>query len=93
MKPKDEGFVYVTPEIKKVSFTRPGKFTVFLNDGREIVLPIKNFPSLDKVPVSQRKNYQILTGQSGSMLTWPDCDEVYHIQDFLGVPENYIYKG
>ncbi len=88
-----EGFVYVTPEIKKVSFTKPGKFSVHLADGREIILPIRKFPSLAKVPVGKRKNYQILYGNSGSMLTWPDCNEVYHIQDFLGVPENYIYKG
>ena len=93
MEKKKEGFVYVTPQIKKVSFTRPGKFNVHLTDGREIILPIRCFPSLAKVPVASRKNYQILSGKSGSMLTWPECDEVYHIQDFLGVPENYIYKG
>ena len=85
-----EGVGRTTPTIKKVTFPKRGKFEVWLEDGRQITMPISKFPSLGKVPVARRDKYVIL---SGDMVTWPDCNEVYHIQDFLGVPDNYMYKG
>ena len=85
-----EGFGRVTPRIKKVSFPKVGKFQVDLEDGREIILPISRFPSLKKVSTSDRRHPIILNGDS---ITWEKCNEVYHIQDILGFPENYIYKG
>lgn len=85
-----EGFGRTTPVIKKVTFPKPGKFEVALEDGRSIMLPISRFPSLKKVPVADRKKVIILDGDA---VTWEKCHEVYHIQDFFGLPENYIYKG
>ena len=45
---KVEGFWNVVPKIKKVSFPVRGKMSVFLNDGRTIIVPISAFPSIKK---------------------------------------------
>ncbi len=85
-----EGFGRTTPVIRKVTFNKPDRFEVSLEDGRSITLPISKFPSLQKIPTGQRSKYKILNGDT---LLWPDCDEVYHIQDLFGFPESYVYKG
>lgn len=85
-----EGYGKTTPVIKKVGFAKPGRFDVYFEDGRLISLPLSKFPSLQNVAPAKRKNYKILNGHT---LLWPDCDEVYHVQDLLGFPESYLYKG
>ena len=51
---KTEGYWNVEPKIKRLSFPKRGKFQVDLQDGRSIVMPVSAFPSLKRVPVSER---------------------------------------
>ena len=82
---KVEGYWDVTPRIKKVSFPIRGKMSVTLEDGRIIVVPISAFPSIKKVPVSERKQYYLTAGG----VTWDSCSEVIHIEQILGNYNNY----
>lgn len=75
-----EGYWDVTPEIKKVSFPRRGKFQVDLVDGRIIIMPISSFPCLKKVPVKERGSWYLM----GQGVTWDSCPEVIHIEQILG---------
>ena len=59
-----EGYGSTTPIIKKVSFSKPGRFEVMLADGRSITMPVSRFPSLKKVPVSRRNKYTIGDGNT-----------------------------
>jgi hypothetical protein len=85
-----EGYVHITPKIKKISFEIVGKISVYLEDGRVILAPLSKFPSLKKVPSAKRSKYTIV---NGDVVNVHACNEVYHLQDFLGLPENYVYKG
>lgn len=82
-----EGIVGIEPRIKKVSFDAR-HIILTLEDGRIIYTPLKYFPSLKKVPVEQREKYQIF--DDGKALDIFACDEMYHIRDFLGIPEKYL---
>lgn len=82
---KVEGYWDVTPKIKKVSFPIRGKMSVTLEDGRIIVVPISAFPSIKRVPVSERKQYYLTAGG----VTWDSCSEVIHIEQILGNYNNY----
>lgn len=42
--------------LTKLSFESPGKITLKFLDGREMKVPLKYFPELQKLPVEKRKN-------------------------------------
>ena len=46
--------------IEKVLFDTPGKITLKLEDGRIIIVPLKYFPELYKLPVEKRKKCTIV---------------------------------
>ncbi len=85
---KVEGFWDITPKIKRVSFPMRGKMMVALQDGRSVIVPISAFPSLKKVPVSERKNWYLMAGG----VTWDSCPEVIHIEQILGNFQNYRHE-
>ena len=72
---KTEGYWNVEPKIKRLSFPKRGKFQVDLQDGRSIVMPVSAFPSLKRVPVSERPKWYLI----GGGVTWDSCPEVIHI--------------
>ena len=55
---------------KKVSFTKKHA-RISLADGREIGVPLKFFPRLQKATDAQRKNYELF----GLNIYWEDLDE------------------
>lgn len=86
---KSEGYWNVTPRIKSLSFPKRGKFQVDLQDGRSIVMPISAFPSIKKVPVSERIHWYLM----GGGVTWDSCPEVIHIEQILGNFQNYAHEN
>jgi virulence-associated protein VagC len=82
-----EGFHGISPRFKKVSFPEPGKIQITLEDGRVIISPLSKFPSLKKLSPEKRKKMSFIDNRKG--LWFDDCDEVYHIQDFLGRETDY----
>jgi len=86
---KVEGFWDITPKIKKISFPVRGKMAVQLEDGRLITVPISAFPSVRKVPVSERNKWYL----TGGGFTWDSCPEVIHIEQILGNYNNYKHES
>jgi hypothetical protein len=74
--------------IKKLSFKKRGKIVVYMNDGRTITIPIKNFPSLKKLPVKKRKKYIIVGAndnpERGIIF---NKDILFEVKDFLAGKE------
>ncbi len=88
-KAKIEGFWDVVPTIKKISLELKGKISVFLDDGRIIILPIAKFPSIKKLSIAQRKKWYLF----GNGFSFEDCDEVFHIEQILGNYQKYAHEG
>ena len=78
---KKTGFLNGEPKIDKVKFP-VGKIKLVMNDGRIILCPIDNFPEIQKLSISERKNYSNLAGFG---IMFENSDEIYHISDFLGL--------
>lgn len=85
-----EGIHKKKPVILKLSFSHSGKISVFLEDGRVIITPIKYFPSIRKLTLAQRRRYRIINDQ---IIMFPGINEIYHLQDFLGKEQEYTYMG
>ncbi len=88
MQPQIDGYWNVVPKIKKVSFPIRGKMSVQLEDGRQIIAPLSSFPSIKKVPVSERPKWYLV----GGGVTWDTCPEVIHIEQILGNFDNYKHE-
>jgi hypothetical protein len=84
-----EGFVQVEPVIEKVSFLRKGFITIYLQDGRILMAPLAQFPSIEKLTTSQRRQLTIADDQ---LLIFRDCDEIFHLEQFLGREQQYKYR-
>ncbi len=88
MQPQIDGYWNIVPKIKKVSFPIRGKMAVQLEDGRQIIAPLSSFPSVKKVPVSERSKWYLV----GGGITWDTCPEVIHIEQILGNFDNYKHE-
>jgi len=84
-----EGAIGLTPVIDKLKFEQKGKISIYLEDGRILIVPLSLFPSIKKLNDSQRKKYHISDGQ---IILFKDCDEVFHIEQFLGSEQKYRYS-
>ena len=58
---------------------------IHLHGGRILSIPVNKFPEIKKLGPSQRKSYHISGGIS---LDFDDSDEVYHINELLGIELN-----
>ncbi len=85
---KNDGFATVKPQIKTVKI-EGNKIIVRLADGRLIIAPVRKFKGLRSVPHSKRNSATIIDHVG---IYFQGAREVYHIQDFLGIPENYIHQ-
>ncbi len=83
-----EGINNISPVIDKIDFSEKGSIRIFLEDGRIITVPLKYFPSLKRLNEKERKHYHIGDGQ---ILIFDKCDEVFHIEQFLGKEQQYRY--
>jgi hypothetical protein len=81
-----EGIVGIIPRIKKVTVDSKN-ITINLEDGRVISSPLKYFPSIKKLKPEKRKLRIFGDGQGLDLV---NGQEMYHIRDFLGIPEEYL---
>jgi len=84
-----EGIGHIKPKIKKVGFQKRGFLSVYLKDGRVLLVPLRFLPSVKKLKGKERAKYQIA---DDTTVVFFGCREVYHIQDFLGIYEDYKYS-
>lgn len=55
---------------------------VFLNGDKTLSIPLLKFPGIKKLSTVQRSKYHVAGGIS---LDFEESDEVYHINEFLGI--------
>lgn len=72
--------------IEKIEFNTPGKLVLKLVDGRSIIIPLKYFPEIAKLPVVQRKKYTIVDDRT---VLFKNANSVYHLEDFIGLEANW----
>lgn len=67
--------------IKKLGFgEKRGMMTVYLSDGREVLVPVRLFPEIKKLRKSQREDYMIMDGQFFSVEA---ISKIFSIKDVL----------
>ena len=81
-----QGYKTTIPRMKDVQFEEDN-IHIFLEDDRIIISPLTPFPSIIKVPTEEREEYTIIN--EGTALNIFSCDEIFHVRDFLGLPEKW----
>ena len=72
--------------IEKLNFDIVGKMSLKLEDGRIIIIPLKYFPDIQKLPVEKRKKYTIVDDRT-ILFTYSDL--IYHLEDFMGLESKW----
>jgi hypothetical protein len=72
--------------IEKINFDLAGKISLKLEDGRIIIVPIKYFPDLKKLPIEKRKKYTIVDDRT---VLFQFSGNVYHLEDFIGLESKW----
>gem|GEM_PF-6339583 len=57
-----------------MSFAFKDKIALHLRDGRVLLAPLQNFPSIEQLSPTQRRKLTILDDQ---LLMFQDCDEIF----------------
>lgn len=68
--------------IAKLDFDAVGKISITLDDGRVLIVPLKYFPELKRLPREKRMKYTIVDDRT---VLFRYSDNVYHLEDFLGL--------
>lgn len=68
--------------IEKVLFDLPGKMSIKLEDGRIIIIPLRYFPELQKLPLEKRKKHTIVDDRT---ILFSHSESIYHLEDFIGL--------
>ena len=73
------------PELKKPKAVKASfegmTLRVFLDDGLQIVVPMKLYPRLSFATKTEQRNYRLIAGGEG--LHWPDLDEDISVTGLL----------
>jgi hypothetical protein len=72
--------------IVKLNFDIAGKITLKLEDGRLIIVPLKYFPDIQKLPVEKRKKYTIVDDRT---VLFSYSNSIYHLEDFMGLENKW----
>lgn len=78
-----------TMSIEKILFDLQGKITIKLEDGRLIIVPLKYFPEIQKLPVEKRKKYTI---EDDRTILFFYAKSIYHLEDFIGLEDKWKQK-
>lgn len=77
---------YIRMCIEKINFDLIGKMSIKLEDGRILIIPLKYFPEIAKMPVEKRKKYTIVDDRT---ILFSHADSVYHLEDFIGLESKW----
>lgn len=67
--------------IKKLDFKmKRGYMTVFLTDGRLVMVPVSMFPDIKRLPMSGREDYLIIDDQ---YFSFEGLSRIYSVKDVL----------
>ena len=69
--------------IRKLAFgEKRGKMAVYLTDGREVIVPISQFPEIKRLNSAQREDWMVLDDQ---FFTFDAISKIYSVKDVLHV--------
>jgi len=57
-----------------------GKMVVYLTDGREVIVPISQFPEIKRLNSAQREDWMVLDDQ---FFTFDAISKIYSVKDVL----------
>ena len=67
--------------IRKIAFgEKRGKMAVYLTDGREVIVPISQFPEIKRLNSAQREDWMVLDDQ---FFTFDAISKIYSVKDVL----------
>ena len=72
--------------IEKINFDIVGKISLKLEDGRVIIVPLKYFPDIQKLPIEKRKKYTIVDDRT---ILFSHSNSIYHLEDFMGLESKW----
>jgi hypothetical protein len=72
--------------ISKLNFDLAGKLSLKLEDGRIIIVPLKYFPDIKKLPLEKRKKYTIVDDRT---VLFHYSNNIYHLEDFIGLESKW----
>ena len=64
--------------IEKINFDLIGKMSIKLEDGRILIIPLKYFPEIAKMPIVDDRT-----------ILFSHADSVYHLEDFIGLESKW----
>lgn len=71
----------INTAIKKLSFERRGFFSLYLEDGRILSVPLRNYPDIKRLNTKQRNSWTILDDQFFTFIERPEV--FYSISDIM----------
>jgi hypothetical protein len=66
--------------IKKLDFEKRGFMTVYLTDGRVVLVPVSLFPDIKRLTRAQREDYMIMDDQ---YFSFEAMSKIYSVKDVL----------
>jgi len=74
----------ISTKIKKINFLRGSKMGFYLEDGREIFVPLSRFPEVEQLTKEQQKKWRILDDIFFDFDT-PTCSKVFSIEQVMSL--------
>lgn len=75
----------INVEIKKLDFGRRGKMSVYLTDGREVIIPLNFFPDIKHLSMKDKEGWMILDDQ---FFTFQHLSKIYSVSDIMSLNLN-----
>ena len=66
--------------IKRLDFSKRGMMTVYLTDGRIVIVPVSMFPDIKHLSVAQREDYLIMDDQ---YFSFEALSKIFSVKDIL----------
>ena len=67
--------------IRKLAFgEKRGMMSVYLTDGREVLVPVSAFPDIKRLPSKQREDWMVLDDQ---YFTFDAMSKIYSVKDVM----------
>ena len=68
--------------ISKIVFSNDDQLTLYLSNGRTVLVPLDKFPPIAELTSKERQDFEIIDGKYLSFLA---MDEVYSLGELIGV--------
>ncbi|MGB3586317.1 MAG: DUF2442 domain-containing protein [Tunicatimonas sp.] len=68
--------------ISKIDFSNDDQLTLYLSNGRTVLVPLDKFPPIAKLTSKERQDFEVIDGKYLSFLA---IDEVYSLGKLVGL--------